>query len=249
MIKITRTPKPVELTPQYQQKMTDEFKTTGKAVWNVDFIKTALLAMSSDKCCFCEIHVKEESKFMEVEHFHHKNKYQDEVLEWNNLLPSCKRCNGKKKEHDTYVEPIVNPTVDDPRDHFFYKDYRLKPKSVAGGMTISVLNLNDQERLCIPRFKIGNEIHTRLEDLLTEFNAFQAAATKRTQARNKILRQLKAIMSLALPESEYSAFMSTVILECLDYKELKDGLEKATMWDRELTDLETSLLDIRFDVL
>ncbi|UYQ92196.1 hypothetical protein MKQ68_19090 [Chitinophaga horti] len=186
---------------------------------------------------------------MEVEHFHHKKKYQDEVIEWSNLLPACKRCNTSKSDHDTVVEPIVNPTVDDPREHFFYKDYRLKPRTEIGEMTISVLNLNDQVRLGVPRFEIGYSIHTRLEDLLEEFKSFQAVVIKRTQARNRILRQLKAIMELALPQSEYSAFMSTIIMECVDYRELKDGLQKDGLWDQSFMDLENALSAVKFDTL
>ena len=43
MIKLDRTPKPVELTTALQVALTDEFKLTGKSVWNIDFIKKALL--------------------------------------------------------------------------------------------------------------------------------------------------------------------------------------------------------------
>ena len=98
MIKLDRTPKPVELTTALQVALTDEFKLTGKSVWNIDFIKKALLGFSNDKCCYCEANINEESKYLEVEHFHHKDTYKEEVLEWENLLPSCKKCNGTKIE-------------------------------------------------------------------------------------------------------------------------------------------------------
>jgi len=89
MIKLDRVPKPVELTKKLQLKLTDEFKLTGKSVWNIGFIKTHLLRFSNNKCCYCEANIVEESKYLEVEHFHHKDTYKDEVLEWENLLPSC----------------------------------------------------------------------------------------------------------------------------------------------------------------
>lgn len=82
MIKLDRTSKPVELTTVLQIALTDEFKLTGKSVWNTDFIKKGLLSFSNDKCCYCEANINEESKYLEVEHFHHKDTYKDEVLEW-----------------------------------------------------------------------------------------------------------------------------------------------------------------------
>jgi len=115
MIKLDRTPKPVELTAELQVTLTDEFKSTGKSVWNVDFIKKGLLVFSNDKCCYCEANINEESKYLEVEHFHHKDTYKDEVLEWENLLPSCKKCNGTKNDHDTKLEPIIDPSKIDPK--------------------------------------------------------------------------------------------------------------------------------------
>jgi 5-methylcytosine-specific restriction endonuclease McrA len=115
MIKLDRTPKPIELTAELQDKLTDEFKLTGKSVWNIDFIKKGLLDYSNNKCCYCETNIKEESKYLEVEHFHHKGKYKDEVLEWDNLLPSCKKCNGTKNDHDTILEPIIDPSIIDPK--------------------------------------------------------------------------------------------------------------------------------------
>ena len=33
---------------------------------------------------------------MEVEHFHPKSLYPNEVISWENLLPICKRCNSSK---------------------------------------------------------------------------------------------------------------------------------------------------------
>ena len=73
MIKLNRTSKPIELTPALQQTLTDEFKATGKSVWNLDFLKKALLGFSHDKCCYCEANINEESKYLEIEHFHHKD--------------------------------------------------------------------------------------------------------------------------------------------------------------------------------
>src|SRR5690554_3867131 len=109
MIKLTRGAKPVELTLAIEKELTDEFKKTGASVWRKDYITNGLLAYSNNKCAYCECDITEESKYLEVEHFHHKDSYPDEVVQWENLLPSCKKCNATKSSHDTYVEPIINP--------------------------------------------------------------------------------------------------------------------------------------------
>ena len=41
--------------------------------------------------------------------------YPDEVVDWDNLLPSCKRCNTTKGTHDVVTEPIINPFDIDPK--------------------------------------------------------------------------------------------------------------------------------------
>ena len=46
MIKLNRTTKPVQLTVDLQKKLTEEFKKTGKAVWNKDFLKKAFTIIS-----------------------------------------------------------------------------------------------------------------------------------------------------------------------------------------------------------
>jgi uncharacterized protein (TIGR02646 family) len=124
MIKLKRPPAPAELSQEEVNRLTDEFKRNpDKPVWKKDFITKVLLEMSHGKCCYCECKIDEESKYMEVEHFHPKNQYKDEVVLWDNLLPSCKKCNIRKKEHDTIKEPIVNPAEDEPKEHllnFFY---------------------------------------------------------------------------------------------------------------------------------
>lgn len=95
MIKLDRTPKPVELTTKLQKELTTEFKLTGNQ-FEFRLYQKGLLDFSNNKCCYCEANIKEESKYLEVEHFHHKDKYKDEVLEWKNLLPSCKNVMEQK---------------------------------------------------------------------------------------------------------------------------------------------------------
>lgn len=241
MIKLTRSPKPVELTSELQQELTEEFKSTGKSVWNVDFIKKGLLALSNNKCCYCETHIKEESKYLEVEHFHHKDIYKDEVLEWDNLLPSCKKCNGTKNDHDTKKEPIIDPSKIDPKKHLKYWRYRIKGSDDLGKLTVSVLNLNDQDRLVKKRFEIGNAIQEKLEQLNELTDDVIGGSQTSTRRKNRIVNGTKDLMKEGLPDSIYSATSATVILTDTEYHSLKTKLESLGLWDKELSQLEVDL--------
>ncbi|MGE8554787.1 MAG: HNH endonuclease [Chryseobacterium jejuense] len=241
MIKLNRTPKPAELTSELQDTLTAEFKLTGKSVWNFDFIKKGLLGFSNDKCCYCEANINEESKYLEVEHFHHKDEYKDEVLEWDNLLPSCKKCNGTKNNHDTKLEPIIDPSKIDPKNHLKYWRYRIKGSDDIGKLTVSVLNLNEQDRLVKKRFEIGNAIQEKLEQLNELTDDYINGIQKNTRRKNRIVNGTKGLMKEGLPSAIYSATSATVILTDLEYDKLKNKLISLNLWDMELIQLEIDL--------
>ena len=132
MIKLTRNTAPDKLTEEFVKKGTEKYKNTKESVWNVDWLKEALLDMSNQKCAYCEGRLDLKSDYMEVEHFRDKKDYPNDVLIWENLLPSCKHCNGNKSSHDVVSEPIINPFVDVPREHIFLKSYLYKPKDELG---------------------------------------------------------------------------------------------------------------------
>lgn len=241
MIKLDRTPKPVELTAELQATLTEEFKTTGKSVWNVDFIKKGLLGFSNDKCCYCEANINEESKYLEVEHFHHKDTYKDEVLEWENLLPSCKKCNGTKNDHDTKLEPIIDPSIIDPKNHLKYWRYRIKGSDDFGKLTVSVLKLNDQDRLVKKRFEIGNAIQEKLEQLNELTDDYISGVQTSTRRKNRVVNGTKDLMKEGLPTAIYSATSASVILTDTEFETLKSKLTSLGFWDTELTQLEIDL--------
>lgn len=241
MIKLDRTPRPVELTTELQVTLTDEFKSTGKSVWNVDFIKKGLLAFSNNKCSYCEANINEESKYLEVEHFHHKDTYKDEVLEWENLLPSCKKCNGTKNDHDTKLEPIIDPSKIDPKNHLKYWRYRIKGSDDFGKLTVSVLKLNDQDRLVKKRFEIGNAIQEKLEQFNELTDDYISGVQTSTRRKNRIVNGIKDLMKEGLPNSIYSATSATVILTDTEFEILKNKLTLLGLWDEELSQLEIEL--------
>lgn len=248
MIKLDRPPKPAELTTELQVALTDEFKLTGKSVWNIDFIKRELLIFSNNKCCYCEANINEESKYLEVEHFHHKDAYKDEVLEWENLLPSCKKCNGTKNDHDTKLEPIIDPSKNNPKDHLNYWRYRIKGSDDFGKLTVSVLKLNDQDRLVKKRFEIGNAIQEKLEQLNDFADDYISGIQTSTRRKNRIVNGTKDLMREGLPSAIYSATSATVILTDIEYETLKSKMMALGFWDVELSQLEIDLNKIALNL-
>lgn len=237
MIKLELTPKPVKLTVKLQTDLTLKYKETGESVWNKDWLKKEISAMSFGKCCYSEIRLGEESKYMEIEHFHYKNLYPDEVMAWGNLLPSCKKCNGTKGKHDTKVEPIVNPFVDNPKDYLCLKDgrYKANDEDGIGKRTIKVLALNDWDHFMIPRFRIAEEIKQKLAEIRKDFEAYADNITEP-------IGRLERLMRTGIRTEEYAALVSTTILEDINYKEIEFIIQGKGFWNGTLQGLLDELM-------
>lgn len=236
MIKINKSPRPNELTDQLVIQLTEEYKKSGKSVWKKTFIEDALLKSSHSKCAYCECKLNIESKYMEVEHYHDKGSFPDQVVAWDNLLPSCKRCNGKKQSHNTVKDPIVNPATMDPREHLTMKYYRLHGKTIVGKETIEVLMLNDTRKVVQPRFDISQLVHEKIEALCEKCKSY-ASGEKTTRLRNRIVQTTKNILEEASPQAEYAASVATDIMCDSNFAEIVDILKSEGLWDQELDDL------------
>ena len=247
MIKIQRIPAPKELTQEVVAEKTASYKSDhNKRVWDEPYIKDQLFRMSSGECCYCECKLGEESKYMEVEHFHDKSKYLDEVVSWPNLLPSCKSCNVHKGTHDTVAEPIINPSADNPKDHLEFWNYRYIGKDSIGRETISTLNLNDLEHKCCPRFKVCNALVEKLEECI-EAIQFITSSTRTRQKynfRNKVVEILEACQN----DQEYTAVKSTYIANAPGYDALVNNMKQLGLWNAEMTRLEEKIQQYKLDI-
>ena len=154
MIKLELPQKPERLSKELQQSLTKEYKKDGKPVWNKSFIRNAVEKIAFRKCCYSESRLGEESKYMEIDHFYPKKYFPKKVVEWGNLLPSSKKCNVSKGSHNTLAEPIINPCVDNPKDHLYIQNYRFYGKTEKGRLTIDIVALNDREHFVNKRFKM-----------------------------------------------------------------------------------------------
>jgi len=240
VIKLTPVPKPAQLTKPEQARLTRLFKKTGESVWQKAYIVNALRAMSNSKCCYCECNLIEESKYLEVEHYQHKDKYKALVMEWSNLLPSCKRCNVNKKDHDVKADPIIHPAKVYPNKHLMLIGYRIKGFTKLGKETETVLYLNDTIKLCQKRFELAEKLTDSLDTLYELTKEYFDGTNKSAHRRNRIVSSFKGIITQCLPTSVFSATLSTVLLKqnSVTYKELKSMFQKKGIWDNELIGLE-----------
>ncbi|MDA5534583.1 hypothetical protein HB976_05975 [Yersinia mollaretii] len=237
MIKLKRRNKPEYLTDDKQKELTKTFKENGgKTVWKNEEIGKSLLESSSYKCAYCECTLQQEDSYMQVEHFKDKDTYPDDVVNWDNLLPSCARCNRKKWTLDVVKEPIINPYNDDPRNHLKQQAYRLYSKDLKGDVTITKLDLNDDYRVVFPRFSASNEIGKQLTELTGNLNDSY-------KLRNGITRLLQCCQA----NQPYSAFTAYALHSNQDYTKIKQLLICNDLWDIDLIELHQNSIDIALE--
>lgn len=242
MIRLTRPNKPQKLAEQ-ETALTNEFMVDNKKpVWKKAFIQKPLLEMTSYKCSYCERAIgKNSGQDVHIDHFKYKDKYPDLVVDWDNLMPSCARCNRNKGTHDSIEEPIINPTETDPKDHLFISNYRYYSKDPRedsiGRRTLDVLLLNDSDDCCIVRFQLGNGIAEKVEDLYHLAVEKGSALKADTVAKNKVLNGCRKLLNKCLHTAEYSAFMATTLHMDSNFLALKELLIRHGLWDKELNDL------------
>ncbi len=85
-------------------------------------VKTALSAMFYDKCAFCE----RKKDYPEIEHFYPKTTFPEKCFEWENLILSCKQCNGPSNKGTKFPladdgQPLfIHPCEGDPSEHLAF---------------------------------------------------------------------------------------------------------------------------------
>jgi uncharacterized protein (TIGR02646 family) len=235
MIKLDRESKPSYLTDEKVKELTDIFKSTKTSVWNNDHIKIPLLRSSYGKCAYCECPLTSESNYMEVEHFEDKKHNSDKVVLWENLLPSCKKCNGSKGTHNVVNEPIINPYVDEPKDHLSMRLYRYRGKTDKGNYTIDVTNLNHSTRLVMSRFEIGEKIDELIDTSWERYNLF--SSKNDTRSKNRLIKIVEALLEECQPESDYSASTATNLLTDSKFIKLISVMKTDKIWTDELEGL------------
>lgn len=174
-------------------------------------IKKSLIPIQDTKCVFCET-IPNESGYVEIEHYLPKAIYPEETFSWDNLLPSCKRCNLKKLSLDTKKLPIVKPDVDNPEDYFVYNNIKIECKKDAldidkAQRTISRLDLN-QYRLIKPRSVLLVslvEYENTLEKTIDEYKVAKMQ-DKKDRVINSIMESIDKIDDLCTDTQKHAGF-------------------------------------------
>jgi len=237
MIKITKKPCPSILTSTLKDELTKEYAQTNESVWKIKEIEIALLESSHYKCAYCECKLMEESKYMEIDHFHDKDSYPELVIEWDNLLPSCKRCNGRKSDYDTKNKPFINPSTMDPKDHLTMRSFCYYAKTDHGKMTIKRLLLNDVRKMMTARFDIVKALQFQIEELVERAEKYKSGIQRTTQNKNKIISFTTNLLYEAQPESAFAATVATELLSNTDFSLVIDLIKSESLWNEEIEQL------------
>src|SRR5687767_3753304 len=79
-------------------------------------IKSTLASETAEKCAYCQ------SKVPHIypgacEHISPKARCPELIVAWENLTYACFECNREKGDYYDETAPLLNPYMDDPREH------------------------------------------------------------------------------------------------------------------------------------
>jgi len=144
-------------------------------IYGAESVKQALRRAQYHKCCYCEDKKFLATSYGAVEHYRPKGAVQQArgqkkeypgyywlAYDWNNLLFSCTTCNTKKRDlfpiqdnnararshyDDLAMEQplLVNPAIENPRDHIRFSEGDPEHRTEIGRVTIQVLCLRRQD--------------------------------------------------------------------------------------------------------
>jgi len=253
MIKITLPAKPIELTDEVEKQLIAEFVADkNKSVWRKDYIKRPLEEMTNEKCSYCETKLTKQGLSFTLDHYHDKDIYPDEVVSWGNLLPSCTNCNSHKGKTDTYKNPILNPTEQDPKEYLYLKDFRIKSKDndykSIGKFTVDLLDLNNRKKLLDPRLDIAYEMINKIRYITDKISNCEDLSELSQIIINRVRLHFIGLLNLAQPHEEYSAFIATILLNDDDYTEAVDKAKQLELWTEEMELLHESAALIKLDM-
>lgn len=219
---------------RYYLVLEEKFKNTLNYI-ELDWQNAGTFSNEYGKCSYCECRLEIESKDATIDHFLPKSKNPDEVVNWENLFPSCLRCNRKKNNRE---EKIINPCENEPREYLgIVNANRFRFKAIdSGGIgesTIDVIGLNDIRRVMVPRMEEWESLKERLMEIETDL--------KEEGFKKKYKNRLRKIMENCLPDMSYSATKATNLLNDDTYNEIKNILLESEQWTADLKKLEEDI--------
>ena len=243
MIKLERGERPKELTDEVCEELKKLYaEDRDKDVWNSTKIKKplkeAMLDMSHGKCSYCESRLEIESKDATIDHFLPKSKNPDEVVNWENLFPSCLRCNRKKNDNE---DRLVNPCLDKPADYIGLakkNPFRLVgiDDEKIGKNTITAIGLNDIVRVMGIRMEQWENIYQHMEEIYEDL--------QEVGYQKKYKTRFERLMGKCTAGNDYAAVKATNMLNDDIYKSIKQILVSEGVWTSNLQEMENEIQDI-----
>jgi uncharacterized protein (TIGR02646 family) len=200
-------------------------------VYGCPTVRESLKAAQHHKCCFCESRV-EHIAYGEIEHFRPKAEWRQSrgsrisrpgyywlAYDWDNLLWSCKTCNGRHKGCIfPLAEPanrdcpgrslageaplLVDPTRTDPRLHIRFKLNVAEGLTDLGETTIDVLGLNREQLL--------EQRQEKVNEIMLAWEAVEDAAQAGTPPRARAVATLERAVQ---PTSAYSSMAIDLVAD------------------------------------
>lgn len=109
-------------------------------------IKAAVIRDSHGKCVYCESRPTAVAPG-DVEHVEPKSQRPDRVVDWENLVFSCPKCNTAKGGFYNPDQPLIDPYVVDPHTHLRFDGPMVIDTTTRGELTMIRLRLNRPELL------------------------------------------------------------------------------------------------------
>jgi uncharacterized protein (TIGR02646 family) len=175
-------------------------------------IGSALRGLAHGKCVYCEGPLEAQAD-LDIDHYVAKTVDPGLVFEWTNLLPSCRKCNRTKLDHD-HANALLKPDIEDPEPFFWLHpdSGKLDPHpsldAAARQRAEETIRLCDLQRpaLCDQRIRMLGRVNRWLQLIVA-------------QGLNHVLRQ--EWESLVDPRSEYK-FVLRHALELHGQRELAE---------------------------
>lgn len=120
-------------------------------------IKNKLLAISHNKCFYCESLLKGSTK--EIDHFIEVSEDKNLAYEWENLYLSCDNCNDKIPNKDIPVTDVLDPCKDSDEEikkHISFEDEQITYYSNKGEKTIKKFKLSSEKLDLLRSREISN---------------------------------------------------------------------------------------------
>lgn len=139
----------VEEAPDPKAKAAQLWDRNGRARKTFGEVRETLERMASgiERCMYCE-----DSRGTHIEHFWPKDRFPQKAFVWENYLLACSGCNSNYKRNrfplDDESRPLlIDPTVDEPRDHLLFSPTtgRFKELDEKGKMSREVFDLNGRK--------------------------------------------------------------------------------------------------------